>query len=146
MDGGPGTVRFRQIAPGGAGAHDPQDPDQHGPVIVRRATGRAARGRHQRRDPGPPRIGELGERGERLDGWIGDRVTRLRAPGAVVAFRIRLMPPAKDGPRAARGALLRRFAQRKEQAPDFGEREREQVGAPPFWASSRAAAWRTTAR
>jgi hypothetical protein len=88
----------------------------------------------------------FGERGQGLDGRIGDRVVRLRAPGDVALFRIRLVTSAKGRPREVRGESLRRIGQRKKHTSDFGERAREQVGSPPFLSSSRTASWRTTAR
>jgi hypothetical protein len=59
VDGAPGAVPLRQVAPGGAGAELPEDAVEEEAVVLGRLAGLRLLGRQQRGQPSPLRLGEV---------------------------------------------------------------------------------------
>jgi hypothetical protein len=133
----PRTNLFGQRSPGATGAHDPQDPFHHAPVIARWTP-----------PPGPrQQQGDLGPEGRRqlrqaryAQGRRPRRSGAWRLPGAtddMAALCARLMPSTKARPPQPLLPLLLRVPQGGQQAAQFGHTQSDLlVDTAPFVRSS----------
>ena len=140
IDGLPRAEHGWQLTPRGPSLDDPENPRDHRAVIARRAPGPRFGGQHPG-DAGPPGVGQVWQRGRhRLEGWFASGGIGTGAAGGMTPVGDRLVAPAKGGPGSVVRALRGRLAQGQEQATDLRERQRNQVGGPPFcvvWAVCR---------
>jgi len=146
VDGLPGAESRGQVAPGGPGPRHPEDARQGGAVVVAGAAGRRTLRRQERGDARPGRVGQDEPGGAHDLDRRGVARHRLppRPPGGVAALGHGLVAAPEARPPQPEGNPARRLGQRQEQAADLRDRQREQVGWPPFWSSS-PAAWRRVA-
>jgi len=134
VDGVPGAEVAGHFTPSGTSAHDPEDARQELTVLLRRTTHRRRRWQ-ERRDPIPPRIGQILIRvREGLDGRAaGGRGMRPSPPRGVAALGHRLMAPTEGRPRQPKGPLFGRLGMREQQAAHLRTvKGIISSGAPPF--------------